>query len=1013
MWLFFSYFSHMKASTLTSLIWILVWSLYTTDALSQTHSTVWKQIHQQYRDGNYAAAWESLKQQSDHPITAAAKKLISYQRSPTPYIHANDTLSAIIGELMNLTADSLRNTWLIRAYSARYHLEAETNGMNKALQIAEQALRIPTLEQAWIADYTDFIYDVGYLYSQVGRHVESASYYRRAAARYEADPNTPPSSLALCYNNLAYSYSEIGLYQLVIEHYRKAHELWWQKEPANLTYNATALQNLIREVTSYGDYQEADSLLQKFTPYYAYWTTHNKWTIDSMRQDGPARQLALAYRYAQVRVHANAKREVALLEALNQVKLLYAQPKRSDSEYIYAMLEEVAFHYKANNQFALAEKTIEELRRYMPDAPFYRMKSAANLGVLRYDEKRYTESALAIQSALREFPSDSKSISLDMLLILQAELLMRNKDSKQALRNTQRVLARLTEQDSSRLHPSALSFESFGGKTSERHIEILLKAALVYRMMDQHDPGREWMQEAKRLYELAAEHFQAFYRKGRFNPMLNRLNKQIADGLLATRSNAASEQQTILQQIEINTSQHVWRKFLTRHVQSVANQANSIQELQLLQHEWDYWQQQPDSISQRPLAEIKSKRERINKQQSATAKSTFDRTTFHLASIQSKLSASQFILRFYVTDSSVYRADISASSIQIIHLGKIDSLRQIAKEYYHEIIQLKPGTQTTAEHLHALLLKSFQVKSNTQLIIIPEDFLSYIPFETLIGPDKKLLLTHHSISYSYTLPLWAAQQELDQPLRGKQVLAVAPRYPMQSQSNQLAKRGGFYHLPFAEQEATQLVSRYGGQLLQGNQASRQAFLQAINQYPILHLAMHARMDTMDYEQSAFIFQNEELLKLHELYQLDIKPQLVVLSACNTGMGKLEQGEGFMSLSRALTYAGAPSLIYSLWEVPDEETAFIMEKFYHYVQDGNSKDESLQRAKRDFIQSHPLKQHPYFWAGFVLNGNTKPLRKEILPSNWIWMLGGFLSFMLAVAVGWRKYQRGKASNNLAA
>jgi len=109
--------------------------------------------------------------------------------------------------------------------------------------------------------------------------------------------------------------------------------------------------------------------------------------------------------------------------------------------------------------------------------------------------------------------------------------------------------------------------------------------------------------------------------------------------------------------------------------------------------------------------------------------------------------------------------------------------------------------------------------------------------------------------------------------------------------------------------------------------------------------------------------------------------LVVLSACNTGVGKLAAGEGFLSLSRALTYSGVRSSVYSLWEVPDEETSEIMVSFYRYLNKGKNKANALAKAKQDFIKNNPLKSHPYYWAGFVLNGDTTPITTSKNYSLW--------------------------------
>src|SRR5690606_20235567 len=97
--------------------------------------------------------------------------------------------------------------------------------------------------------------------------------------------------------------------------------------------------------------------------------------------------------------------------------------------------------------------------------------------------------------------------------------------------------------------------------------------------------------------------------------------------------------------------------------------------------------------------------------------------------------------------------------------------------------------------------------------------------------------------------------------------------------------------------------------------------------------------------------------------------LVVLSACNTGVGQLTEGEGLLNLSNALTYSGVRASVYSLWEVPDKETSEIMVSFYRYLETGTNKTEALANAKRDFIKNNPLNTHPYYWAGCVFNGDS--------------------------------------------
>jgi CHAT domain-containing protein len=143
-----------------------------------------------------------------------------------------------------------------------------------------------------------------------------------------------------------------------------------------------------------------------------------------------------------------------------------------------------------------------------------------------------------------------------------------------------------------------------------------------------------------------------------------------------------------------------------------------------------------------------------------------------------------------------------------------------------------------------------------------------------------------------------------------------------------------------------------------------------------------------------VFANAERLKLDELYQMNFPSELVVLSACNTGVGQLQPGEGLSSLSRALTFAGVKSSVYSLWEVPDKETSELMIFFYEEIKKGIPKDQALADAKRRFLSENPLKTHPIFWAGFVINGQLDPIQASLFPA-WMGIVGLLILMVLAL------------------
>jgi len=118
---------------------------------------------------------------------------------------------------------------------------------------------------------------------------------------------------------------------------------------------------------------------------------------------------------------------------------------------------------------------------------------------------------------------------------------------------------------------------------------------------------------------------------------------------------------------------------------------------------------------------------------------------------------------------------------------------------------------------------------------------------------------------------------------------------------------------------------------------------------------------------------DDVLQTYEIFDAELNAELAVLSACNTGLGKLEKGEGLIGISRAFLYAGVPSLVVSLWSVDDEATARIMELFYEQLRSGASKKQALRKAKLDYLSdARGDKKDPFYWAPFILSGDWRPL-----------------------------------------
>lgn len=278
-----------------------------------------------------------------------------------------------------------------------------------------------------------------------------------------------------------------------------------------------------------------------------------------------------------------------------------------------------------------------------------------------------------------------------------------------------------------------------------------------------------------------------------------------------------------------------------------------------------------------------------------------------------------------------------------------------------------------------------------RLIVIPDGQLSYIPFDALLSSmpdtssmnfrDLPYLVKDYPISYTYSATLlysyFSKKKEAD-----KSLLAFAPSYlngdPDNSQSGK--KRNGLLPLPFVSREVEYINHFVPGDVFSGSLAGEERFKEMAGNYDILHLAMHTILNDSLPMYSGLAFSkplsgsaDDGWLNTSEIYTMNLKARMAVLSACNTGTGKLQKGEGVMSLARGFFYAGCPSILMSLWEVDDESGSLIMKDFYRLLAHGKNKDEALQLAKLSHIENaDPLKAHPHYWLGYVVVGNADAL-----------------------------------------
>ncbi len=190
---------------------------------------------------------------------------------------------------------------------------------------------------------------------------------------------------------------------------------------------------------------------------------------------------------------------------------------------------------------------------------------------------------------------------------------------------------------------------------------------------------------------------------------------------------------------------------------------------------------------------------------------------------------------------------------------------------------------------------------------------------------------------------------------------------------------GLPPLRFAEQEARAIAALYNAQPLIGDAATEAAFRGQAPGSRLIHIAAHGQLNARSPLFSRLILapdagpqaEDDGALEVHEVYGLDLtRADMVTLSACQTQLGSRSDGDDIVGLNRAFLYAGAPTVVASLWSVDDEATAVLMEAFYAHLKAGMGKAEALRAAQSDLRQDreHPQWAHPFYWAAFVLTGD---------------------------------------------
>ncbi|MCY7353306.1 MAG: CHAT domain-containing protein, partial [Cytophagaceae bacterium] len=359
---------------------------------------------------------------------------------------------------------------------------------------------------------------------------------------------------------------------------------------------------------------------------------------------------------------------------------------------------------------------------------------------------------------------------------------------------------------------------------------------------------------------------------------------------------------------------------------------------------------------------------------------------------QNLLTEGQTLLEYFVGDSAVYALTVTTGAAKLTRLNA-PNYAQATRQFLTltadaaALNQHFPDFLKTSHQLFQQLFAPLGVPKG-RVIVSPDGVLLPLELLSRSPTDPDYLLRDYAFSYTYSAQ-FLLKQASRKPLVSGSFLGMAP----------VAFAGGQPTLGGSDASLNAVATGFfSPTLLLGSAATKRAFLRELPRHRVAQLYAHAQADSSGQEPE--IFFADSSLRASELSGLGLLPtQLVVLSACQTGVGQTTRGEGVFSLARSLALAGVPSTVTTLWRVDNVATYRLTELFFEKIGDELPADEALQQAKLAYLVAAPgNRQLPPFWAGMVLIGSAAPVEQG--TSLWIWAGGGVALLGLGVW-GWRQ------------
>jgi len=376
--------------------------------------------------------------------------------------------------------------------------------------------------------------------------------------------------------------------------------------------------------------------------------------------------------------------------------------------------------------------------------------------------------------------------------------------------------------------------------------------------------------------------------------------------------------------------------------------------------------------------------------------------------IRGSLEPGSALLEYFIGENVLHIFVLTRAGLEVESIPMNKDLSQLVTDYKRSISKIEEGPfMLVSWQLYRMLIKPvrYLLQGKTKLVVIPDGLLHTIPFEALTAnttgssdlSQLDYMIKDYAFSYHYSANLWLTSARRNPNNSGKSCIGFAPVFgknagegyvlsndPADNLRTAAMDPGHIVtQLPASEDEVQSIIRLFQSQQKKAagyfhSKASEANFKRIdARRFNLIHIATHSLAEDAPGQLPGLVFSpppeeenmfNKEdgILYSGEIYNLSLDAQLIVLSSCESGVGKLVKGEGMMALNRGFFYSGIRNIVFSLWKVEDRSTSRLMIAFYRNILNGNPFCSALREAKLEMIKD-PFSAFPKYWSGFILVG----------------------------------------------